>query len=183
MAPFEALYGRKCRSPIGWFEAGDVKPLGVDLVKKAQDKVRSIQAKLLAAQSRQKKYADCKYEEELVAILDRDVRKLRTKEVKSLKVQWKHRPVEEATWKIEKDMREKYPQLFDNSDCGSRGLHGRKDPMDEKPSYLDYNALQSLKIGRLDLDLAPISSFFFQLLVREFFRRVLGLILRFERMT
>ncbi|KAH0729479.1 hypothetical protein KY290_000601 [Solanum tuberosum] len=60
MTPFKALYGRKCRSPIGWFEAGDVKPLGVDLVKKAQDKVRSIQAKLLAAQSRQKKYADCK---------------------------------------------------------------------------------------------------------------------------
>ncbi|KAH0658132.1 hypothetical protein KY289_026880 [Solanum tuberosum] len=52
MTPFEALYGRGCRSPIGWFEAGDVKPLGVDLVKDAQDKVRSIQATLLAAQSR-----------------------------------------------------------------------------------------------------------------------------------
>ncbi|WMV31473.1 hypothetical protein MTR67_024858 [Solanum verrucosum] len=39
-------------------EVGDVKPLRVDLVKDAQDKVRSIQAKLLAAQSRQKKYAD-----------------------------------------------------------------------------------------------------------------------------
>lgn len=49
IAPFEALYGRECRSPIGWFEAGDVKPLGVDLVKDAQDKIRSIQAKLLAA--------------------------------------------------------------------------------------------------------------------------------------
>ena len=60
MAPFEALYGRGCRSPIGWFEAGDVKPLGVDLVKDAQDKVRSIQTKLLAAQNRQKKYADHK---------------------------------------------------------------------------------------------------------------------------
>ena len=56
MAPFEELYGRGCRLPIGWFETGDVKPLGVDLVKDAQDKVRSIQAKLLAAQSRQKKY-------------------------------------------------------------------------------------------------------------------------------
>jgi len=57
MAPFESLYGRGCRSPIGWFEAGDVKPLGVDLVRDAQDKVRSIQPKLL---SRQKKYADHK---------------------------------------------------------------------------------------------------------------------------
>ncbi|WMV25090.1 hypothetical protein MTR67_018475 [Solanum verrucosum] len=60
MAPFDALYGRGFRSPIGWFEAGDVEPLGVDLVKDAQDKVRSIQAKLLETQSRQKKYADRK---------------------------------------------------------------------------------------------------------------------------
>ncbi|WMV25936.1 hypothetical protein MTR67_019321 [Solanum verrucosum] len=41
---------------------------------------------------------------------------LRTKEIKSVKVQWKHRPVEEATWEIEKDKRDKYPQIFDNSD-------------------------------------------------------------------
>ncbi|WMV58339.1 hypothetical protein MTR67_051724 [Solanum verrucosum] len=54
--PFEALYGRGCRSPIGWIKAGGVKPLGVDLVKDAQDKVRSVQAKLL----RQKKYVDHK---------------------------------------------------------------------------------------------------------------------------
>ncbi|WMV19897.1 hypothetical protein MTR67_013282 [Solanum verrucosum] len=60
MTQFEALYGRGCRSLIGWFEAGDVKPLGVDLVKDIEDKVRSIQAKLLAAQSRHKKYADHK---------------------------------------------------------------------------------------------------------------------------
>ncbi|XP_049391619.1 uncharacterized protein LOC125856081 [Solanum stenotomum] len=39
MTPFKALYGRVYRSPIGWFEAGDVKPLVVDLVKDAQDKV------------------------------------------------------------------------------------------------------------------------------------------------
>ncbi|WMV20191.1 hypothetical protein MTR67_013576 [Solanum verrucosum] len=38
MAPFEALYERGCRSPIGWFEAGDVKPLEVELVNDAQDK-------------------------------------------------------------------------------------------------------------------------------------------------
>ncbi|KAK4710034.1 hypothetical protein R3W88_004547 [Solanum pinnatisectum] len=40
---------------------------------------------------------DLQYEEEPIAILDRDVRKLRTKEIKSVKIQWKHRPVEEAT--------------------------------------------------------------------------------------
>lgn len=44
MAQFKALYGRGCRSPIWWFETGDMKSLGVDLIKDAQDKVRSIQA-------------------------------------------------------------------------------------------------------------------------------------------
>ncbi|XP_049372889.1 uncharacterized protein LOC125837867 [Solanum verrucosum] len=52
---------------------------------------------------------DLQYEEEPVAILDRDVWKLRTKEIKSVKVQWKYRPVEEATCETEKDMRDKYP--------------------------------------------------------------------------
>ncbi|KAK4722110.1 hypothetical protein R3W88_012343 [Solanum pinnatisectum] len=40
---------------------------------------------------------DLQYEEEPITILDRDVCKLRTKEIKSVKVQWKHCPVEEAT--------------------------------------------------------------------------------------
>ncbi|WMV08036.1 hypothetical protein MTR67_001421 [Solanum verrucosum] len=60
MEPFEALYGRGCRSLIGWFEAGDVKPLRVDLVKDTQDKLRGIQVKLLDPQSKQKKYSDHK---------------------------------------------------------------------------------------------------------------------------
>ncbi|XP_055835228.1 uncharacterized protein LOC129903708 [Solanum dulcamara] len=60
MAPFEALYGMGFRSPIGWFEAREVEPLGVYLGRDAQDKVRSIQAKLLVVQSRQKEYVDHK---------------------------------------------------------------------------------------------------------------------------
>ncbi|WMV29340.1 hypothetical protein MTR67_022725 [Solanum verrucosum] len=44
------------------------------------------------------------YEEKPIAILDRDVRKLRTKEIKFVKVPWKHHPVEENTWEIEKDV-------------------------------------------------------------------------------
>ena len=49
---FEALYGRHCRSPIGWFEIGEVKLLGLDLVQDSINKVRSIKERLLAAQSR-----------------------------------------------------------------------------------------------------------------------------------
>lgn len=40
MLPFESLYGRRCRSTIGWFEDGDVKLLCVDLLKEAQERVR-----------------------------------------------------------------------------------------------------------------------------------------------
>ena len=59
---------------------------------------------------------DLQYEEEPIAILDRDVCKLRTKEIKSVKVQWKHRPVEEATWEAEEDMKKRYPYLFEPAD-------------------------------------------------------------------
>ena len=55
------------------------------------------------------------YEEEPVAILNREARKLRSREIASIKVQWKNRPVEEATWEKEADMRERYPHLFKDS--------------------------------------------------------------------
>ena len=55
------------------------------------------------------------YEEEPVAILDREVRKLRSREIASIKVQWKNRPVEESTWEKEADMQERYPHLFTDS--------------------------------------------------------------------
>ena len=54
-------------------------------------------------------------EEEPVAILDREVRKLRLREIASIKVQWKNWPVEESTWEKEVDMQEKYPHLFTDS--------------------------------------------------------------------
>ena len=47
------------------------------------------------------------YEEEPDAILDREIRKLRSRENASIKVQWKNRLVEEATWEKEADMRER----------------------------------------------------------------------------
>ena len=55
------------------------------------------------------------YEEEPVAILDREIHKLRSREIASIKVQWKNRPIEEATWEKEADMQEKYPHLFTDS--------------------------------------------------------------------
>ena len=57
MAPFEALYGRRCRFPIGWFDAFEVRPWSTDLLRESLDKVKLIQDRLLMAQSRQKSYA------------------------------------------------------------------------------------------------------------------------------
>ena len=42
MAPFEVIYGQKCRSPVGWFETGEQKLLGPDLVQDALEKVKLI---------------------------------------------------------------------------------------------------------------------------------------------
>ncbi|XP_070035048.1 uncharacterized protein [Nicotiana tomentosiformis] len=58
MAPYEALYGRKCRLPIGWFEIGEAELLGPNLVQQAMEKVKLIRDRLRTAQSRQKSYAD-----------------------------------------------------------------------------------------------------------------------------
>jgi transposase InsO family protein len=61
MAPFEALYGRRCRTPLNWSQTGERKVFGLDLVSEAEGKIRIIQANLKTAQSRQKSYADIRY--------------------------------------------------------------------------------------------------------------------------
>jgi ribonuclease HI len=58
MSPFEALYGRKCRTPLMWSEVGDRIVERPDFIEAAEDKVAEIRANLKAAQSRQKSYAD-----------------------------------------------------------------------------------------------------------------------------
>ncbi|KAK6144718.1 hypothetical protein DH2020_021538 [Rehmannia glutinosa] len=63
MAPYEALYGRKCRSPIHWDEVGEKKVLGPDIVKRTIEVVEKIRERIKAAQDRQKSYADPKRKE------------------------------------------------------------------------------------------------------------------------
>ena len=53
MAPFEALYGRKCRTPLNWIEPGERRYFGIDFVNEAEEQVRIIQQHMKAAQSRQ----------------------------------------------------------------------------------------------------------------------------------
>ncbi|KAD5802846.1 hypothetical protein E3N88_14206 [Mikania micrantha] len=57
-APFEALYGRKCRSPICWSEVGENQIIGPELIQETTDKIALIQERIKAARDRQKSYAD-----------------------------------------------------------------------------------------------------------------------------
>ncbi|GKB42663.1 putative reverse transcriptase domain, ribonuclease H-like domain, aspartic peptidase domain protein, partial [Tanacetum coccineum] len=56
--PYEALYGRKCRSPICWSEVGDSQLTGPELIHDTTEKIVQIKNRLLVARSRQKSYAD-----------------------------------------------------------------------------------------------------------------------------
>ena len=58
MAPYEALYGRPCRSPICWTGVGESSITGSDLIRDTSEKVSLTRQRLLTAQSRQKSYAD-----------------------------------------------------------------------------------------------------------------------------
>ena len=63
MVPYEALYGCRCRFPIGWFEVGETTLIGPDLVLYAMEKVQLIRDRLKTSQSRQKSYADVRRRE------------------------------------------------------------------------------------------------------------------------
>ncbi|KAI3702276.1 hypothetical protein L6452_28009 [Arctium lappa] len=60
MVPFEALYSRKCRTPVCWLEAGEKQFVGPKIVQEMADKVKDIHERLRADQDRQKSYADKK---------------------------------------------------------------------------------------------------------------------------
>ncbi|GJW86031.1 putative reverse transcriptase domain-containing protein [Tanacetum coccineum] len=57
-APFEALYGRKCRSPVIWTEVGESQLIGPEIMQETTEKIVQIKERLKTARSRQKSYAD-----------------------------------------------------------------------------------------------------------------------------
>ncbi|XP_070020173.1 uncharacterized protein [Nicotiana sylvestris] len=135
MVPYEALYVRRCRSLVGWFEVGEAKLYGPDLIHQAIEKVKVIQERLRTAQSRQKSYSDVRHRDlefevgdwvflrisPMKGVMhfgkkDRQVRKLRAKDVASAKVLWRNKNIEEMTWEAEDEMKSKYPYLFHKED-------------------------------------------------------------------
>ena len=59
-SPFEALYGRKCRTPLYWDQIGEKQLFGPDIIEDAEQMVQAVRENLRIAQSRQKSYADGK---------------------------------------------------------------------------------------------------------------------------
>jgi hypothetical protein len=58
MAPFEFLYGRKCRTPLFWNEPGENQIFGPDILQEAERQVQMVRENLKLAQSKQKSYVD-----------------------------------------------------------------------------------------------------------------------------
>ncbi|GJW68073.1 putative reverse transcriptase domain-containing protein [Tanacetum coccineum] len=59
-APFEALYGQKCRSPVCWAEIGQVQLTSLEIVQETTEKVIQIKQRMQAARDRQKSYTNLK---------------------------------------------------------------------------------------------------------------------------
>ncbi|GKD87290.1 putative reverse transcriptase domain-containing protein [Tanacetum coccineum] len=108
-ASFEALYGRKCCSPIMWAEVGEGQLIGPELVQETIEKISQIKDKLKAARDCQNSYADKRrkplefsiqgdaklnFVEEPVEILEQEFKKLKRSRISIIKVRWnsKHRP-------------------------------------------------------------------------------------------
>jgi hypothetical protein len=58
MAPFEMLYGHRCRTPLFWNETGEHKVFRRDILQEAEKQVHMVRENLRVAQSRKKSYAD-----------------------------------------------------------------------------------------------------------------------------
>ncbi|GJX44536.1 hypothetical protein Tco_0261212 [Tanacetum coccineum] len=126
-APFEALYGRKCRSPVLWAEIGESSLIGPELVQEMTDKVVLIKA----SRDRQKSYADKRrkptfrkanfhvslneieidktlcFVEEPIEIMDREVKSLKRSKILLLKVHWNSKRCPDFTWEREDHIKSK----------------------------------------------------------------------------
>ncbi|XP_073024300.1 uncharacterized protein [Primulina eburnea] len=83
MAPYEALYGRKCRSPLNWdleewrcTKDGKTRSIAPDIIQEAIDKVQVIKQRIQSAQSRQKSYADKRRKDLVFAVGDQVLLKI-----------------------------------------------------------------------------------------------------------
>ncbi|GJV26343.1 putative reverse transcriptase domain-containing protein [Tanacetum coccineum] len=131
-APFEALYGRKCRSPVCWAEVGDSQLTGPEIIQETTEKIVQIRQRLQAARDRQRRYTNVRqgdrvmlkvspqlqlddklnFVEEPVEIMDREIKQLKRSRIPIIKVRWNSKRGPEFTWDREDEICAKYPHLF-----------------------------------------------------------------------
>ncbi|GJZ00236.1 putative reverse transcriptase domain-containing protein [Tanacetum coccineum] len=110
-APFEALYGRKCRSPVCWIEVGDARLTGPELVHETTEKIVQIKHRMISPWKGVHVLETGKVEPvEPVEILDHEVKKLRRSRIPIIKVRWNSKRGPEFMWEREDPFREKYLQ-------------------------------------------------------------------------
>ncbi|GKA09255.1 hypothetical protein Tco_0688586 [Tanacetum coccineum] len=73
---FEALYGRKCHSPVCWTEVGEAQILNPELIQETTEKIIHIKQRMQAARDRQKSYADLKRKPMEFHVRDKEVKKV-----------------------------------------------------------------------------------------------------------
>ncbi|GJR79617.1 putative reverse transcriptase domain-containing protein [Tanacetum coccineum] len=142
-APFEVLYGRKCRSPVCWAKVRDVQLTGPEIIHETTEKIVQIRQRLQAARDRQRSVIrfgkrgklnlryirpfkilerigplrlddKLNFVEEPVEITDREVKQLKQSHIPIVKVRWNSKRGPEFTWEREDQIRAKYPHLFSN---------------------------------------------------------------------
>ncbi|XP_071718729.1 uncharacterized protein [Rutidosis leptorrhynchoides] len=138
-APFEALYGQKCRSSICWNEVGDRQLTGPEIIHETTEHIVKIKQRLppqlagIHDTFHVSNLRKCLAQEDLVVpleeiqiddklnfveepaeIMDRKVKGLRQSKIPIVKVHWNAHRGPEFTWECEDQMKEKYPHLFAN---------------------------------------------------------------------
>ncbi|GJS55246.1 putative reverse transcriptase domain-containing protein [Tanacetum coccineum] len=122
---YEALYGRKCRSPVCWVEIGEAQLTGPEMTQETTEKIVLIKQRIQAAQDRQKSYADLKQKPiefevgdrvmlKPVLRYEREFKRLKQSRIPLVKVRWNSRRGPEITWEREDSFKQKYPQIFAN---------------------------------------------------------------------
>ncbi|GJX52181.1 putative reverse transcriptase domain-containing protein [Tanacetum coccineum] len=114
-APFEALYGRKCRSPVCWAEVGDAQLTGPEIIHETTKNIVQIKQRIQAARDRQKSYADVRHKPLEFQVGDKVMLKVSPwKGVIYFGKRGKLNPRRgpEFTWEREDQFRKKYPHLF-----------------------------------------------------------------------
>ncbi|KAI5328616.1 hypothetical protein L3X38_028013 [Prunus dulcis] len=112
MSPFDALYGRQCKTPLYWDEVGEHRLEVFEDVERTKKQYISDPSHVLEEQPIELK-DDLSYVEQPVQILDWKTQVLRSREIPLVKVLWRSHNVEEATWEPEDQMRDQYPYLFE----------------------------------------------------------------------